>query len=85
MSVLENFKNISRSPSHSATGPKCNFFLQIRNEVPGEKKGGLSPVGDRGLSPIPGATGACRPLGGRQGPLPFYKPWPSYAAIPFVI
>ena len=29
--------------------------------------------------------GACRPLGGRQGPLPFYKPWPPYAAIPFVI
>ena len=32
--------------------------------------------------------GACRPLGGRQGPLPFYKTWPTwppYAAIPFVI
>ena len=26
MSVLENFKNIPRSPSHRATGPKCNFF-----------------------------------------------------------
>ena len=22
--------------------------------------------------------GACRPLGGRQGPLPFYKPWPPF-------
>ena len=40
MSVLKYFKNIPRSPSHRATGPKCNFFLQICNEVPGEKKGG---------------------------------------------
>ena len=72
MSVLENFKNIPRSPSHRATGPKCNFFLQICNEVPGEKKGGpvAPPTGDRGLSPVEGATGA---------------PPPPYAAIPFVI
>ena len=67
MSVLENFKNISRS-LYGATGLKCNFFFQICNEVPGEKK-----------------NKSCRPLGGRQGPLPFYKPWPPYAAIPFVI
>ena len=53
MSILENFKNIPRSPSHRATGPKCNFFFQICNEVPGEKKGG-------GLSPPPN---------GRQGPV----------------
>ena len=70
MSVLKYFKNIPRSPSHRATGPKCNFFLQICNEVPGEKKRGpiAPPMGDRGLSPTPGATGACRPLRGRQGP-----------------
>ena len=55
MSVLKYFKNIPRSPSHRATGPKCNFFLQICNEVSREKKGGLSPT--------PRATGACRPLG----------------------
>ena len=79
MSVLENFKNILRSPYGRATGLKCNFFLlQIRNKVSGEKKRG-------GLSPPQRATGACRPLGGRQGPLPLYKPWPPYAAIPFVI
>ena len=81
MSVLENFKNIPRSPSHRATGPKCNFFLQICNEVPGKKKGACRPPngrqgpvarsgGDRGLSPVQGATGA---------------PPPPYAAIPFVI
>ena len=37
---------------------------------------------------VPGVKkrGGCRPLGVRQGPLPFYKTtWPSYAAIPFVI
>ena len=34
MSVLKYFKNISRSPTHRATDPKCNFFLQIHNEVP---------------------------------------------------
>ena len=45
-----------------ATGLKCNFFLQICNEVPGEKKRG-------GLSPPQRATGPCRPWGGRQGPL----------------
>ena len=67
MSVLKYFKNIPRSPPHRATGPKCIFFLQIRNEVPGQKKG------------------ACRPPNGLQGPLPLYKPWPPYAAIPFVI
>ena len=46
MSVLEIFKNIPRSPYEGATGLKCIFFLQICNEVPGEKKGG-------GLSPTP--------------------------------
>ena len=77
MSILKYFKNIPRSPSHRATGQKCNFFLQICNKVPGEKKGGLSPVG--------GATWpfffrdlivnlkkkitlkACRPMVGRPG------------------
>ena len=47
MSVLKYFKNIPLSPSHMATGPKCYFFLQICNEVPGEKKGGLSPPNGR--------------------------------------
>ena len=74
MSVFKYFKNIPRSPSHRATGPMCNFFFQICNEVPGEKKGGGTcrpPTGDRGLSPTPRATGPCRPLGGATGPLFF--------------
>ena len=54
MSVLENFKNIPRSPYGGATGLKCNFFLQICNEVPGEKKRGgpvAHPRGDRPVGP----------------------------------
>ena len=70
MSVLENFKNIPRSPYGGRQGSNVIFFLQICNEVPGEKKeGGLSPPngrqapvahprGDRPLSPVEGATGS---------------------------
>ena len=75
MSVLKYFKNTPGRP-HRATGPKCNFILQIRNEVPGKKGHVAHPWGDRGLSHVGGE---------RQGPLPLYKPWPPYAAIPFVI
>ena len=51
MSVLENFKNIPRSPYGGRQGSNVIFFLlQICNKVPREKKrGGLLPVG--------GATG----------------------------
>ena len=37
-----------------ATGPKCNFFLQICNEVPGQKNstGGPAPLGRPGLAPL---------------------------------
>ena len=53
MSVLENFKNIPRSPYGGRQGSNVIFFLQICNEVPGEKK----------------KEGACRPPQGRQGPV----------------
>ena len=48
MSVLENFKNIPRSP-YGGDMAQMQFFFQICNEVPGVKKkrGGLSPVGGR--------------------------------------
>ena len=73
MSVLKYFKNIPRSPSHRATGPKCNFFFFKFATKSLEKKKDLSPPsplgGDRGLSPTPRATGACRPPLGRQGPV----------------
>ena len=69
MSVLKYFKNIPRSPSHRATGPKCNFFFfKFATKSLEKKKGPVARWGgDRGLSPTPRATGACRPLGGRQG------------------
>ena len=73
MSVLQYFKNTPRSPPIGRQAQSVIFFLQICNEVPGEKKGGpvAPPTGDRGLSPTPRATGPCRPLGGRQTP-PFF-------------
>ena len=43
MAVLENFKNIPRSPYGGRQGSNVFFFLQICNEVPGKKRGGLSP------------------------------------------
>ena len=69
MSVLQYFKNTPRSPPIGRQAQSVIFFLQIRNKVPGEKKGGLSPPhgrqepvahpwGDRGLSPVGGATGS---------------------------
>ena len=58
MSVLKYFKNIHRSPSHRATDLKCNFFFQIRNEVPGKK---------RPCRPALGRQGPVARWGGRQG------------------
>ena len=70
MSVLENFKNIPRSPyGGGRQGSNVIFFLQICNEVPGEKKRGgpvAPPTGDRPLSPTPGATGQWARQGGRS-------------------
>jgi len=65
MSVFKYFKNIPRSPSHRATGPMCNFFFQICNEVPGEKKGGT-------CRPPNVRQGPVARWGGRQAP-PFFS------------
>ena len=65
MSVLENFKNILRSPYGGRQGSNVIFFLQICNEVSGGKKkrGPVAPpTGDRPLSPTPGATGSLPPI-----------------------
>ena len=68
MSVFKYFKNIPRSPSHRATGPKCNFFSSNLQRSPWRKKRGTCrppngrqgpvahPSGDRVLSPVGGAT-----------------------------
>ena len=60
MSVLKYFKNIPRSLPIGRQALSVIFFLQIRNEVPGKKKG---------LSPPQRATGACHTPLGRQGPV----------------
>ena len=83
MSVLENFKNIPRSPSHRATGPKCNFFLQICNEVPGEKKRG-GPVapssGDQWARPTSAAGGPVAPPSGDRGMPPYISSNPPLSS-----
>ena len=77
MSVLENFKNIPRSPYGGATGIKCNFFSSNLQRSPWRKKktgpvahpSGDQPVGlayrrQGGQSPLPQATHqAARPAG----------------------
>ena len=82
MSVLENFKNIPRSPYGGRQGSNVIFFLPICNEVPGGKKkegacrppngrqGGCRPPLGRPLGPAHGrGRGACRPPNGRQAPV----------------
>ena len=85
MSVLKYFKNIPRSPSHRATGQKCNFFSSNLQRNPWRKKrGGLSPPngrqgpvahpsGDRVLSPVGG--------GDRSPPFFFQRPILSYSSV----
>ena len=75
MSVLENFKNIPRSPSHRATRSKCNFFLQICNEVSEEKKRGngrqggpvAPPSGNQWARPTSAAGGPVAPPASDRG------------------
>ena len=69
MSVLENFKNIPRSPYGGRQGSNVIFFLQICNEVPGERKkrGATGPPNGR-QAPV------ARPRGDR---LLCFKPWPT--------
>ena len=63
MSVLENFKNIPRSPYGGATGLKCIFFIKIATKSLEKKKEGACrppngrqdpvahPRGDRPVGP----------------------------------
>src|SRR6185312_10431791 len=80
MSVLKYFKNIPRSPSHRATGPKCNFFLQTCNEVPGEKKGGTCRPPNGRQGPVAHPSGDRPPLF-FQGLLFFQGPILSYSSV----
>ena len=66
MSVLNYFKNTPGRPPIGRQALSVIFFLQICNEVPGKKKGACRLCnGRQGAVAPPGATGACRPLGGR--------------------
>ena len=75
MFVLENFKNIPRSPYGGRQGSNVIFF-QICNEVPGVKKRGVCrppngrqggpvalPSGDRWAQPTGAAGGPVAPPG----------------------
>ena len=88
MSVLKNFKNIPRSPYGGRQGSNVIFFFKFATKSLEKKKRG--PVTPQR------ATGPCRPPQGRQGPVarwgggdrvpsPYFKPWPPFAAISFVI
>ena len=68
MLVLENFKNIPRSPYGEATRLKCNFFFFKFATKSLEKKKGLSPPqrATAPLSPTPGATIQWARQGGRS-------------------
>ena len=91
MSVLKYFKNTPRSPPHRATGLKCNFFIQICNEVLGKKGAGrppngrqggpvAPPSGDRWARPMGAAGGLSPPPSGDRGMPPYISsnpPLPS--------
>src|SRR6185503_17654781 len=66
-------------------GSNVIFFSSNLQRIPWRKKRGgpvAPPTGDRGLSPTPRATGACRPLGGRQAPPLFFQgPILSYSSV----
>ena len=73
MSVLENFKNIPRSPYGGATGLKCNFFSSNLQRSPWRKKkhhySEFSKKEKNGSNCSNLHWGPCRPPNGRQGPV----------------
>ena len=61
MSVLENFKNIPRSPYGGRQGSNVFFFFKFATKSLEKKKEGACrppPTGHRPLSPTPVATGS---------------------------
>ena len=69
MSVLENFKNIPRSPYWGRQGSNVIFFSSnLQRSLWRKKKRGpvAPPTGDRPLSPTPGATIQWARQGGRS-------------------
>ena len=60
MSILKYFKNTPWSPPIGRHALSVISFSSNSQRGPWEKKGNVAPQR---------ATGACRPLGGRQGPV----------------
>ena len=73
MSVLENFKNIPGRPPIGRQAQSVIFFLQICNEVPGEKKGACRPPPRATNGPGPRARqgGLSPPPSGDRGKPPY--------------
>ena len=69
MSVLENFKNIPRSPYGGRQAQMYFFFFKFATKSLEKKKEG----------------GPVARWGGDRLPPPYFKSWPPFAAIPFVI
>ena len=81
MSVLKYFKNTPGRPPIGRQALSVIFFFKFATRSLAKKKGmsptqRATPRGDRPLSPVGG---------GDRVPFALYKPWPPYAAIPFVI
>ena len=62
-----------------AIGPKCNFFLQIYNKVPGRGRAGARgacrlPLGRPGGPPTSATGGPVAPPLGRPALAPLYRP-----------
>ena len=78
MSVLENFKNIPRSSYGGRQGSNVIFFFKFATKSLEKKK-------ERACRPPQGRQGPVARWGGDRVPSLYFKPWPPFAAIPFVI
>ena len=68
MSVLENFKNIPRSPYGGRHGSNVIFSSNLQRSPWRKKEGGLSPVGGGRQAPVAHPRGD-RPVGPPRGPV----------------
>ena len=71
MSVLENFKNIPRSPLGGRQGSNVIFFSNLQRSPWSKKKGGLSPPNGRQGGPValPWGDRWAQPTGAAGGPV----------------
>ena len=75
MSVLENFKNIPRSPYGGRQGLNVIFFSNLQRSPWSKKKGGLSPPQRATGGPValPSGDRWAQPTGAAGGPVA--PPW----------